>query len=303
MEKTESLGVGRLWPDNWRYHTRMKVVGFLFTLPVLAFFLVFNIYPIVSAIVISFHEFDLFGPMTWVGLENYQNLAGNKNFWSAMRVTLSFTLFFGPPAWVIGFIFASLIKEKLIGRFFFRSVFFAPTILSAVAMATAWSLLLRQNGPLNAILGISVSWLTKQDSALWGIVIMSAWQGVGWFMVVFLAGLQSIPQTFYEAAAIDGAGRWRLMRHITLPMLRPVFAFVVIHTIIAGMKVFTPMFIMTGGGPNNATRSMAMLIYHEGLRDLRMGRASAVSMVGFVLILILTIVQLRLFRVHEGIEE
>ena len=241
------LGRGRLWPNNLRYHTRMKLVGFLFTLPVLAFFLIFNIYPIVSAIVISFHEFDLFGPMTWVGLENYQNLAGNKNFWSAMRVTLSFTLFFGPPAWVMGFVFASLIREKLVGRFFFRSVFFAPTILSAVAMATAWSLLLRQNGPLNAMLGLSVSWLTKQNSALWGIVIMSAWQGVGWFMVVFLAGLQSIPQTFYEAAAIDGAGRWRLMRHITLPMLRPVFAFVVIHTIIAGMKVFTPMFIMTGG--------------------------------------------------------
>ena len=297
-----SLPLVRLWPANWRYHTRMKVVGFLFTLPVLVFFLVFNIYPIVSAVVISFHEFDLFGPMTWVGAANYQNLAGNKNFWAAVRVTFGFTLFFGPPAWVIGFIFASLLKDGLIGRFFFRSVFFAPTILSAVAMATAWSLLLRQNGPLNAILGLSVSWLTKQDSALWGIVIMSVWQGVGWFMVVFLAGLQSIPQTFYEAAAIDGAGRWPLMRHITLPMLRPVFAFVVIHTIIAGMKVFTPMFIMTGGGPNNATRSMAMLIYHEGLRDLRMGRASAISMVGFVLILILTIVQLRLFRVHEGIE-
>ena len=298
-----SQALTRLWPANLRYHTRMKVVGFLFTLPVLVFFLVFNVYPILSAIIISFHEFDLFGPMTWVGPANYQNLAGNKRFWSAIRVTFGFTLLFGPPAWAIGFMFASLIKEKLVGRFFFRSVFFAPTILSSVAMATAWSLLLRQNGPLNAILGLSVSWLTKQDSALWGIVMMSVWQGVGWFMVVFLAGLQSIPQTFYEAAAIDGAGRWQLMRHITLPMLRPIFAFIVIHTIIAGMKVFTPMFIMTGGGPNNATRSMAMMIYHEGLRDLRMGRASAISMIGFVLILILTVVQLRLFRVHEGIEE
>jgi ABC-type sugar transport system permease subunit len=132
---------------------------------------------------------------------------------------------------------------------------------------------------------------------------MSVWQGVGWFMVVFLAGLQSIPETYYEAAKIDGADRWQLLRHITLPLLRPVFAFVVISTIIAGMKVFTPMFIMTGGGPNNATRSMAMLIYHEGLRDLRMGRASAISMVGFFLILILTIIQLRLFRVHEEVGE
>ena len=192
-----------------------------------------------------------------------------------MRVTLSFTLFFGPPGLGDGLYLRVVDPGKAYRALFFRSVFFAPTILSAVAMATAWSLLLRQNGPLNAMMGLSVSWLTKQNSALWGIVIMSPGRESAWFMVVFLAGLQSIPQTFYEAAAIDGANRWRLMRHITLPMLRPVFAFVVIHTIIAGMKVFTPMFIMTGGGPNNATRSMAMLIYHEGLRDLRMGRGPA----------------------------
>jgi len=299
VQKMHSLAV--LWPTNWHYYTRMKVIGFLFTLPVLIFFLTFNVYPILSAFAISFTEFDLFSPMKWVGFENYSNLMTNRYFWAAIRVTLTFTLFFGPPAWAIGFAFASLIKDKIFGRSFFRSVFFIPTILSAVAMATAWSLLLRQNGPLNAILGLSIPWLTSQQSALWGIVLMSVWQGIGWFMVVFLAGLQSIPEAYYEAAKIDGAGRWQLLRHITLPLLRPVFAFIVIHTIIAGMKVFTPMFIMTGGGPNNATRSMAMLIYHEGLRDLRMGRASAISVVGFLLILILTVVQLRLFRVHEEV--
>jgi len=290
-----------LWPANWRYHNRLKVIGFLFTLPVLIFFLVFNVYPIISAFVISFFKFDLFGPMEFVGFANYTKLATDSKFWAAIRVTLSFMVFFGPLAWLIGFILAMLIKDEIIGRAFFRSVFFTPTILSAVAMATAWSLLFRQNGPINGLLGLSVPWLTNQKTALWGIVIMSIWQGVGWFMVVFLAGLQSIPETYYEAAKIDGAGRWHLLRYITLPLLRPVFALVVIQTIIAGMKVFTPMFIMTGGGPNNATRSLAMLIYHEGLRDLRMGQASAISVVGFILVLILTIIQLRLFRVHEEI--
>jgi ABC-type sugar transport system permease subunit len=290
-----------LWPASWRYHDRMKVIGFLFTVPVLLFFLAFSIYPVISAFVMSFFRYDLFTPMEWAGVENYLSLARDKRFWRAIRVTLTYTATFGPISWVIGFSLAVLIKDRIIGRGAFRSVYFAPTILSGVAMATAWSLLLRKNGPINAILGLDTPWLTNQDTALWGIVMMSVWQGVGWFMVVFLAGLQGIPDTFYEAAKIDGASGRQLLRYITLPLMRPVFALVVIQTIIGGMKVFTPMFIMTGGGPNNATRSLAMLIYHEGLRDLRMGRASAISMVGFLFVLILTVAQLRLFRVHEDV--
>jgi ABC-type sugar transport system permease subunit len=290
-----------LWPSRWHYHDRMKVIGFLFTAPVLLFFLAFSIYPVLSAFVLSFFQYDLFSPMQWTGRGNYVSLAQDKKFWQAVEVTLTYTVTFGPISWVIGFTLAMLIKEKVPGRGFFRSIFFAPTILSAVAMATAWSLLLRKNGPINAILGLSIPWLTNQQTALWGIVLMSVWQGIGWFMVVFLAGLQGIPDVYYEAAEIDGANGWRLLRHITLPMMRPIFALVVIQTIIGGMKVFTPMFIMTGGGPNNVTRSLAMLIYHEGLRDLRMGRASAISMTAFLFILVLTIVQLRLFRVHEDI--
>ena len=292
-----------LWPSHWRYHDRMKVIGFLFTVPTLLFFLTFSVYPVLSALVMSFFKFDLFTPMEWTGLGNYLSLAKDKFFWQAVKVTLTYTVTFGPISWVLGFTLAILIKERIPGRGFFRSVFFAPTILSAVAMATAWSLLLRKNGPINATLGISIPWLTNQDSALWGIVLMSVWQGVGWFMVVFLAGLQGIPDVYYEAAKIDGANAWQLLRSITIPLMRPVFALVVIQTVIGGMKVFTPMFIMTGGGPNNATRSLAMLIYHEGLRDLRMGRASAISMAAFVFILILTIIQLRLFRVHEAVDE
>jgi multiple sugar transport system permease protein len=295
--------LAKLWPGNWRYHDRMKLIGFLFTVPTLLFFLIFSIYPVLSALVMSFFRFDLFTPMVWLGLGNYISLAHDKFFWQAVKVTLTYTATFGPISWVVGFTLAVLIKEKIFGRGLFRSVFFAPTILSAVAMATAWSLLLRKNGPINATLGISIPWLTTQATALWGIVLMSVWQGVGWFMVVFLAGLQGIPEEYYEAARIDGANAWQLLRSITIPLMRPVFALVVIQTIIGGMKVFTPMFIMTGGGPNNATRSLAMLIYHEGLRDLRMGRASAISMAAFLFILILTIVQLRLFRVREAIDE
>ena len=216
------------WSGNWRYYDRMKVIGFLFTVPVLVFFLAFSIYPVISAFVMSFFHYDLFTPMEWAGLGNYLSLAKDKRFWQAVRVTLTYTATFGPISWVIGFTLAMLIKDRIIGRGAFRSVYFAPTILSGVAMATAWSLLLRKNGPINAMLGLDIPWLTTQDTALWGIVLMSVWQGVGWFMVVFLAGLQGIPDTFYEAAKIDGASGRQLLRYITLPLMRPVFALVVI---------------------------------------------------------------------------
>jgi ABC-type sugar transport system permease subunit len=293
---------GNFWPWRWNYYRREQVSGLLFILPVMFFFLTFNMYPMLRAFVVSFQDYDLFTPARSVGFENYLNLLGNRRFWRALQVTISYTLVFGVASWLVGFVLALLISGKVWGRGFFRAVFFLPSILSAVAMATAWSLLLQANGPINAILGVRILWLTTERTALVGIALMGIWQGMGWFMVVFLAGLKSISQTHYDAAQIDGAGPWQLLRYITLPLMRPVFAFVVVQTLIGGMKIFTPMFIMTGGGPNDATRSFAMLVYQEGLRDLRMGSASAMSVIGFVLVLILTVMQLRLFRVREGIE-
>jgi ABC-type sugar transport system permease subunit len=131
--------------------------------------------------------------------------------------------------------------------------------------------------------------------------MLGVWQSVGFFMVIFLAGLASIPSNLYEAATVDGARGWHMLRYITLPLLRPVLAVVVVQMVVAGMKVFSPMFIMTGGGPNNATRSVAMLIYHEGLRDLRMGTAAAISVLGFLAMMVITVLYLRIFRVHEDI--
>jgi ABC-type sugar transport system permease subunit len=280
---------------------RHDSVGLLFTLPILGLFVVFSLLPTAYAFVISLTEFDLFSPPRFIGLENYARLLGNSNFWRALSVTVGYTLLFGPASWIIGFLIAYLLKDRILGRDAWRSVFFIPTILSSVAMAVTWSLLLRLNGPLNAVLDIQVPWLTNSQTALVGMALLGIWQSVGWWMVIFLAGLLSIPESLIEAARIDGAGTIGVLRHITLPLLRPVFAVVAVQTIVAGMKVFSPMFIMTGGGPNNATRSMAMYIYQEGLRDLRFGNAAAISVIGFIIILALTVVYLRVFRVREEI--
>jgi ABC-type sugar transport system permease subunit len=277
------------------------LAGFSFTLPVLVLFAIFNFLPTVYALLVSLTEYDLFHAPEFVGLDNYVGLLDNRNFWNAVRVTIGYTLMFGPLSAILGFLIAMLLRDRILGRSILRSIFFVPTILSSVAMAVTWSLLLRQDGPLNAVLGIAVPWLTNSGTALAGISLLGVWQSTGWFMVIFLAGLASIPESLYEAARIDGGGVIGLTRHITLPLLRPVIAVVVIQTVVAGMKVFSPMFIMTGGGPNNATRSVAMLIYQEGLRDLRMGNAAAISVIGFVIILVITALYLRVFRVSESV--
>ena len=283
------------------YRNRQAVSGVGFMLPAVMLLAAFNVFPILYAVVVSFFRFDFFSPLEFVGLKNYLAALGSPTFWDAIRVTATYTVLFGPASWLIGFVGAYLLKDRLVGRGALRSIFFIPTVLSSVAMATAWSLMLQINGPISALLGARIPWLTTEGLALVSIAGIGVWQAFGWFMVVFLAGLLSIPESYYEAAKIDGADSWQLLRYITVPHMRPIFALVVIQTVIAGLKVFTPMFVMTGGGPNDSTRSVAMLIYQSGLRDFRMGYAAAISVIGFLAILALTVLYLRIFRVHEEV--
>ena len=252
-----------------------------------------------SAFVVSFFKYDLMTPMKYVGVQQYAYLLSDRRFWHALWVSAQFLLFVTPPAWLLGFFFASLVNDKIMGRGFFRGVYFFPKVLSVVAMATAWELLLRANGPVNALLGVRVSWLRQGQTAMLGIAMMSVWQNLGWYMVVFLTGLQAIPRELYDAAQVDGASGLRLLRHITLPLMRPVFAYAGVVSVIESTKVFTPMFLMTAGGPDRSTESLVMLIYQAGFKELAMGRASAMAVLMFVMVLLISLVQLRAFRVEE----
>lgn len=294
------MGSTRSGNMRLEYRKRLALTGIGFTLPTLAFLSVFNGVPIFSALFVSFTSYDLFTSPTFVGLANYAGLPGNKSFWSAFQVTATFTLVWGPLSWVIGYMVANLVRNPMVGRGFFRTLFYVPTVLSSVGLALCWTLLLQRNGPINSALGISVPWLTDTHSALFGIVGFATWQSLGWFMLVFLAGLLAVPREYYEAALVDGAGAWQMQWYITLPLMRPIFAVVVVQTLIGGLKVFSPMFLMTAGGPDNSTQSVAMLVYQEGLRNFRMGRASAISFIGVGVVLVLTVVYLRAFRVRES---
>ena len=292
--RARAMSEPRLWLSR-------GTVGFLFTVPVLSMFAAFNVGPALYAVYLSVTRFNLLTPPVFVGMDNYVRLATDANFWRAMAVTAQYTFLFGPPSWILGLLLALLLRNKIMGRVVFRSVFFMPTILSGVAMTVAWGLLFRLNGPVNATLGISVPWLTSSDTAIVAMAFLGIWRSAGWFMVIFLAGLSSIPESLYEAARIDGAGPVKQTWYITLPLLRPVFIFVVIMTMVEGLKVFAPMFILSGGGPNNATRSISLLIYQEGLQNLRMGSAAAMSVIGLVFVLLIIVVFLRLSRANEDV--
>ncbi len=221
------------------------------------------------------------------------------DFHQAVGVTLEYALVFSPLCLVISFLVASLLKDPFRGRDFFRLLFFAPCALSTVGLATAWRIMLGRQGAINAALNLDVPWLTDSRYALFGIILMSLWQQLGYYVMIFLVGLQSIPPEYYEAARVDGAGSASVLRWITLPLLRPTIALLVIITVIQSAKVFTPMFIMTSGGPSFSTQPIVMLIYQDAFTYLRMGMASAMSVILFMAMVVLTILQLRVFRVGE----
>jgi ABC-type sugar transport system permease subunit len=271
----------------------------LFTFPALIFFAVFSAYPMVNAFYLSVTNYDLVSQQDFVGLRNYTYLFSDPNFREAALVTGRFVLYFAPAVWVLSFLIASLLKGSFRGRNFFRTLFFAPSVLSLVGMSVIWRIILNRQGPINALLGLSISWLTERQFALPGIAIMEIWRNLGFFAIMFLVGMQTISQDYYDAAKVDGANAGQILRWVTLPLLRPTFALVFVITIIHAVKIFTPMYIMTEGGPSNATRSAVLLIYRQGLEQLQMGLASAESVVLFVVIFFLTILQLRVFRVGQ----
>ena len=193
-----------------------------------------------------------------------------------------------------------LLCVQFLFRDLFRAIYFLPNVMSLIALSIIWKVVLQPYGPLNAILGLQINWLTDNRFAMLGIIILAVWRGTGYYMVMYLAGLQAIPQEYYEAARLDGANQWRLFRHITIPLMKPVLLFVIIIFIITAVKSFEPMYIMTGGGPNNATKVLTYMIYETGFKYLEMGKASAMSIIMFAILLIFAVFQIRIFRSEES---
>lgn len=272
-----------------------------FMLPSLIGFAVFMLLPIVATVVLSFTNFSGgFNSVKWIGPLNYLRVFKSIRFLSSLWVTIKFVVMSVSFQIVLAFFFALLLNRSFKGRNFFRSVIFLPSVLSSVALAITFMLIFNPDkGPLNAFLvslGIpSQPWLTSPKTALGTIIAVNVWQYVGYYMVLFLAGLQNINRSLYESAELDGAGAWRKMTHITIPLLSPTTFFCVIMGIIRAFKVFDNIFIMTGGqnggGPAYSTSVLVFDVYLNAFVNLRMGYASALSVVLLAMVMAVTVIQ------------
>ena len=290
-----------------RISLRQHLTGWGFALPFVIIFLVFMAGPIVASLMLSFTDFglrDLRNPLgtNFIGLDNYIELAGDKTFRTALANTAYFVVVGVPLTLGLGLAVA-LALDRGIRRFrtVYRVGFYLPVVTSIVAIAVVWRFVLNPDyGLLNMALGAigiqGPDWLASPVLAMPSLIVMAAWRNLGFAMVLFLAGLQTIPAQLYEAAAIDGAGRWAAFRSVTLPLLRPTLLFALVITTIGYLQVFEEPFVMTDGGPLDRTLSISMFMYEEGFEFFHQGYAAAIAWVLFLLVAIVAVVQFRLLR-------
>ena len=281
--------------------------GWAFVSPALILIGVFFAIPVAGAFLLSFTDFDLYsianlGNTRIVGFKNYHDLATSPLFWTALKNTLYFVMVGGPLSAAVSLAAAILVNAKAV-RFkpFFRSAFFAPWVTTLVAMALVWRYIYHpQYGLLNAGLGLvgigPIDWLGSPHWAMPSLILLSVWKNFGYNMLIFLAGLQSIPEELYEAAALDGAGAWARVRHVTRPMRGPTLVFVGVVTMIASFQIFSEPYVMTQGGPLKSTLTLVLYMYEEGFRWWRLGFSASIAVVLFLLTLVGTLVQLRIQR-------
>jgi multiple sugar transport system permease protein len=268
----------------------------LFLVPSLVPLLAFVIGPMISAAWTSLHEWNLIGDMKWVGFDNYAFLVGDKATREAFLHTLYYIVGYLPLVYVGGLGLALALNSRMKGRALLRGVYFLPVVTSWVVVALVWRWLLNPSvGIVNHVLGFvgihGPGWWTDPAWSMPSIILASAWKDLGFVMVILLAGLQTINQDLYEAAEIDGAGWWRRLFSITLPMLSPSTFFVIVLSLINGFQVFDQVFVMTGGGPNNSSQVVVQQVYDLTFRYGQAGMASALSWLLFLVILVVTLVQ------------
>jgi ABC-type sugar transport system permease subunit len=294
-------------PAAFRGRWREDLVGWAFAAPFVILFGIFMAFPILASFALSFTSFglrDLQNPIgaTFVGLRNYGDLLGDPLFWTSLVNTVYFVVVGVPVTLILGLLIANALNRGITRfRTAFRVGYYLPVITSIVAIAVVWRFLLNPDvGLINMLLdGIGIqgpAWLADPALAMPSIIAMAVWRNLGFAMIVFLAGLQAIPAVLYEAASIDGAGRWQAFRFVTIPMLRPTILFMVVITTIGYLQLFEEPFVMTAGGPLDKTLSVTMYMYQQGFTFFHQGYASAVAYVLFVIVAFVAFLQFKFLR-------
>jgi putative chitobiose transport system permease protein len=270
---------------------------YIFLFPALLILAVASFWPVLQAIYLSFTDYDIIGSPNFIGLKNYEQLWRDQLFWKVLWNTLIYMVVVVPALVVLPLFLAILVNQKLRGIQFFRAAYYVPVIVSVVVAGIAWKWIYAENGLLNyfasIFTSIKIPWLTNSSTAIFAIIAVTIWKGLGYYMVIYLAGLQTIPQDLYEAAAIDGSDGWRKHIDITIPMLKPYIVLVTVISAIAAMKVFEEVYVMSRGGPANSSKTVVYYLYEKGFSSLEMGYASAIGVVLFLLVFLLSIISVR----------
>lgn len=280
--------------------------GILFMLPQLVSLIILGIIPVLIAFILSFFEWNGFGMPAFVGWDNFRWIVQDANTLIAIKNTFIYAIIYVPISIILALILAIVLNNAL-GKMFYRAVFFLPQVVTSVGIAVVWSWIYQpQFGILNLLLkliGINgAQWLKNPRTAMGAVIVMSIWWGLGYNIVLFLAGLQNIPRTYIEAAKIDGASAKDIFFNITVPLISPTTLFVTITTMINAFQVFDQMWLLTQGGPSKRTYTLAIHIYQTAFKEFKIGRASTVALIMFAIVVIISIVQFRLSDkwVHYG---
>ena len=270
-----------------------RIAAYFFVAPAVILLIAFLVVPMIYTVYFSGFKYQIMRPdaMKFIGIENYRELFQDKNFWQALKNTVYFTVIVVPVQCALALGLALLVSKKFRGVAVFRTMYFSPQLTSMVVISVLWSVLYNANpntGLFNSILtslGLDpISFLNDEHTAMNSIIFMSAWQGAGYQMMIFLAGLQGIPRDQYEAASVDGATKFKQFLYITLPGLKGTIKYVIMITMIQAMKLFTQPYIMTQGGPKNSTKTLVYYIYSEGFQRGNFGYACSIAAVFFVIV-------------------
>ncbi|RIK40667.1 MAG: sugar ABC transporter permease [Chloroflexi bacterium] len=284
---------------RWR-QIKSTANAYLYLIPTILGLLIFSAGAIIASFFISFTNWQLVLPPVWIGLRNYTNLLQLAEFWQVLRNTVYYTAGYVPLAVTLPLLMAILVNQKLKGITFFRTAYFLPVVTSGVAIALVWGWMYNPSfGVINYLLerlfGIQgPRWLADPRWAMPSLIIIGVWHSLGYNMVIYLAGLQGIPQELYEAARIDGAGWWAQVRYVTVPLITPTAFFILVLSIIGSFQVWTITYLLTQGGPAGATLTLSYYIYQQGFQWFHMGFAAALAYVLFAIVFVATMIQFKL---------
>ena len=285
--------------NNFRRKKRQEnLIGYLFILPLIIYFLVFQLVPILMSFGISFTKWNMRKPPIFVGLDNYKQLFTNSliypNFWNSMLVTLKYILMTVPISVVLVLVVASLLNSLKKGDGIFKTIFYIPSVTASAAIAAVWIFMLDpQYGLINQLLGTHIVFLANKSTALGALAVMAIWGGLGYNTLIMLSAMKNIDPALYEAASIDGAGSFKKFLHITIPSVAPITFFITVTSLIGAFQAFDAMYLMTGGGPEGSTLTYMLELYKQAFEYGKMGIASAMSYILFIIILIITFVQFK----------